>query len=59
MSADNGRLSKATRMDRRSVRYDLPAAAAVDRLVESGEYASFSAFMREALDEKLAREVRN
>jgi len=50
------RLVQTPRLDRRTVRFDLPAAARVDRRVERGAVPNFSTFVREAVDEKLARE---
>lgn len=50
------RLVQTPRLDRRTVRFDLPAAARVDLAVARGEVPNFSAFVREAVDEKLSRE---
>jgi len=57
MSTDNGRLSKAPRMDRVTVRLDVPDVAAIERLVDAGAYPNQSVFVRDAVAEKLAREV--
>lgn len=51
------RLARTVRTDRRTVRFDLPVAARVDQLDAAGEVANFSAFVRDAVAEKLERET--
>lgn len=56
MSAQRDRLVRTARTDRRTVRFDLPVAARLDRLDEREEIVNVSAFVRQAVDEKLERD---
>ena len=57
MSAQRDRLVQTPRTDRRTVRFDLPVAARLDRLDERDEIVNVSAFVRRAVDEKLERDA--